>query len=445
MGENKLVPGEPRLGWFVDGNADTPRVAVMLRDTGSAIELTVPLQGMSGRDDPYARWWSGRVMYVDDPDRTRHSYAPPRQLLVEDVDGPVVLVGCRTTGSTSNFSTGRGRIVANFAVIGGRHLRYDKVNALRTDIPALAAWTQLGSMNVSIETNEKRRVSSVQMKLNEAEPVRLNKRLNLSMRSTWRIEQPFNSFAAYEAVEVETSVVRPRGWDEHLEIHGAVLDLVSIAAWRPFGMAATKVLRTDDPVRALSGDELHERWSTVVTHRLPKHEDWKEAPRFLFPWAEVGPTGVTRWLSLRTTYARAIHPLLRVLRSDDPWGHGCVVQSGICLEMLAYLIDVEKNDGANLNSWQQMNFKQGLQVILEDLGMKPFDDIAGWIERAHATYMGAKHPDRPEPDSLVMLNTLRENLLIVRCWIGRQLGVSVDSLRSGLQNDRLTNEFVAID
>ena len=89
-----------------------------------------------------------------------------------------------------------------------------------------------------------------------------------------------------------------------------------------------------------------------------------------------------------------------------------------------------------------MTFRTGLQVILDDMDVKPFEDSEGWIDRAHSAYMGLKHPDRPEPDSLVMLNTLRENLLLVRFWVALQLGVKPKSLVEGVLSDPLTNEFV---
>jgi hypothetical protein len=82
MAKNELIVGQPRLGWFIDGNRDTEQIAVMLQDTGSAIELTVPLRGMFSAKDPYGRWWSSGVAFDDDPDRTKHSYEPPRVLLL---------------------------------------------------------------------------------------------------------------------------------------------------------------------------------------------------------------------------------------------------------------------------------------------------------------------------------------------------------------------------
>lgn len=68
-----------------------------------------------------------------------------------------------------------------------------------------------------------------------------------------------------------------------------MLDLVSVAAWRPFGFSKIEVQRIDDPMRTIDGGVVGERWSQVATHRLPKHEDWPRAPRFLFPYEEIRP------------------------------------------------------------------------------------------------------------------------------------------------------------
>lgn len=445
MAKNELVVGEPRLGWFIDGNAETDSIAVMLRDTGKTIELTVPLQGMFGSNDPYARWWSHGVVFGDDPERSKHSYRPPKVLLMYDHIGGVSLVGCRAGGSNNNFRVGQGRIVANYAVLGGRSLKYDKINGFRAEVPALAAWTRLSSMKVDVTANESNRVQSVQMTLTNAPEVKLARPLNLTMKSTWRTENPRGSFLAYEGVKLETRVGQPREWDDHLHLHGAVLDLVSLAAWRPFGFASIEVLRDDEPVMSAGGTSMGEKWSPVATHRLPTHEPWTKEPRFLFPWIEIGPRGVARWLKLRAHYYQAISPILNVLRSDHVWSHASTVQSGIALEALGYLIDTTKNAGAHLNSRKQINFKPALQVILDDLAESPVTDTADWIDRANEVYMGSKHPDRPELDTLVMLNTLRENILVVRYWIAQQLGATAHSLREGLRTDPLASEFEAIE
>ena len=123
MADNELIVGEPRLGWLIDGNPETPEAAVMLRDTGSVIELRIPLQGMLREDGPYARWWSSLTMHADDPEQTKYSYTPPRVMLFHDDCGVVALVGCRAGGTRQTLDAGYGVIVANYAVLGGRSFK----------------------------------------------------------------------------------------------------------------------------------------------------------------------------------------------------------------------------------------------------------------------------------------------------------------------------------
>lgn len=445
MAKNELVVGEPRLGWFVDGNAETDSISVMLRDTGTTIELSVPLQGIFDLDGPYVRWWSRGIMYGDDPDRSKHSYRPPNTVHMYDHAGDVVLVGCRAAGWHNTLRAGQGRIVASYAVLGARSLKYDNINGLRTEVPALSAWTQLSSMEVDVSKNEFNRPQSVQMALTEGPELKLARSLNLTMKSTWRAENPHGRFFAYESVKLTTHVAQPRGWDDHLRLHGAVLDLVSLAAWRPFGFATVEAHRDDDPAMSDDNTVSNDSWPSVATHRLPRHEPWETEPRFLFPWEEIGPRGIERWLKLRKDYYEAIDPVINVLRSDQVWGHASVVQSGIALEALGYLIDTKKNAGGHLSNRKQISFRDALEVILDDLTEPPFSDTAGWIGRARKVYMGAKHPDTPEPDSLIMLNTHRENLLIIRYWIAQQLGATASSLHHRLPTDPLSSEFELFD
>ena len=143
MANNELIVGEPRLGWLIDGNPETPEAAVMLRDTGSVIELRIPLQGMLREDGPYARWWSSLTIHTDDPKQTKYSHTPPRVMLFHDDRGVVVLVGCRAGGARQTLDAGYGVIVANYAVLGGRSPKYDKINGIRVSRPWLSSRTMM--------------------------------------------------------------------------------------------------------------------------------------------------------------------------------------------------------------------------------------------------------------------------------------------------------------
>ena len=49
---------------------------------------------------------------------------------------------------------GWGRIVPNFAVLGGRNPRYESVNGLRSEIPGLAEWAGLTSVEYASTTDD---------------------------------------------------------------------------------------------------------------------------------------------------------------------------------------------------------------------------------------------------------------------------------------------------
>ena len=462
MADNELIVGEPRLGWLIDGNPKTPKAAVMLRDTGSVVELRIPLQGMLREDGPYARWWSSLTMHADDPEQTKYSYTPPRVMLFHDDRGVVVLVGCRASGARQTLDAGYGVIVANYAVLGGRSPKYDKINGMRSDIPAMAAWTGITSMVVKPNNDTEGLLESVQVELKRLAPIPVSRTLNLAIHPLWEARLPRTAFSARERIMLGTMVKDARSWEDHLMVHGAVWDLVSIAAWKPFSVARLEVCRSDDLSRNSRG--MTGRWSRVVTHRLPQYSDDKSRkPSFLFWYDNIGARGVKRWLRLREAYTDALDPFLSVLRSDEPWSDANVVQIGIVLEKLGYLIDIKKNEGAHLNGQDQLSFMKALQVILDDMPVTPFvdDDTAtddmpddessagntsdAWKANIRAAYMGLKHADRTLPDSLDLINALRKSILVVRFWIANQLGVHQNVLEDGRKSDPLSKRFIGID
>ena len=462
MADNELIVGEPRLGWLIDGNPKTPETAVMLRDTGAAIELRIPLQGMLREDGPYARWWSSLTIHADDPEQTKYSYTPPRVMLFHDDCGVVALVGCRAGGTRQTLDAGYGVIVANYAVLGGRSLKYDKINGMRSDLPAMASWTGITSLIVKANNDAEGLLESVQVELKRLSPVSISRTLNLAIHPLWEARQPHAAFSARERIMLGTMVKDARSWEDHLMVHGAVWDLVSIAAWRPFTVARLEVCRGDDLVRTSRGTT--ERWSQVVTHRLPQYSDDNSRKlSFLFWYDNIGARGVKRWLHLREEYTDAFDPFLSILRSDEPWSDANVVQIGIVLEKLGYLIDIKKNEGDHLNGHNQLSFMEALQVILNDMPVTPFvgddesenevhenessvDDTSDvWKRNIRAAYMGLKHADRTMPDSLDLINALRKSILVVRFWIAHQLGVRDNVLKEGRKYDPLSKSFIGID
>jgi hypothetical protein len=442
-----LVDGAPRLGWLIDGNPETPEIAVMLQDTGDQIVLTVPTKGMFGGTEGFdGRWFMSGFASRDDPDRTRYPYEPPRVLMFVDNEGPVVLVGCHAIGSRSSTKAGVGRIVASFAVIGARNLKYARINGMRSELPGLALWSGQRSVHTKPETDDAGRVQQVQVRLDSPSPTPLARTMNLSLRPTWRTSRPDNigTFTAHDVVELETITKQPRGWTDHLDSHVALRELLVLSAWRHFGFLGLWVNREDDPKRLMSGETTGPRWSEVATHLLREHGAWDQPPRFLFTFQDIGPTGVRRWLRLRSRYSRAMQPLVAIADQKDAFWETRMVQSGIALEALGYQIELDRG-GGNLDSRGQLSYPKAIDTVLEDMAVVPIDDVEDWKRRSRECHVGVKHADTGLPDALELANTLRENLLVLRTWLASRLGCPKSTLQKRCERDPLADEYVAMD
>lgn len=442
MENNRLRVGEPRLCRLIDGDPETSGAVVMLRDTGNAIEATFPIAGMVDSGGSYDRWWSRGVTYGDDPD---YSYSPPSVMLLYDDNGSVVLIGCRATEWKRTLNAGRGVIVADFAVIGGESLDYGKINGMRTASPAYSQWMGGSSISVNRDVDQSDRLQSLTLSLKRVEDFQVSQRFSLSARWDWRVMPVLGGYDVRESLVFQTVVEDPREWSAHLNLHLDVLDLISIAAWKNCAFSEIYVNRRDDPEKALAGNILGVRWAEVMSRVLPGDDVSDCGKNFLFTYNDASSGVIDIWFQLKMDYGRALDYLLRILRSGHTWSPQSAVISSIALEQLGYLIEDHDNSRSHLDNRGQLHFKDALGVILDDMEAIPIgcDDVEGWKERCRNVYMGAKHADREEADHLTMLNTLRENLLVLRYWIAQRLGVSGDVLERNLARDPLKSGFVA--
>lgn len=266
--------------------------------------------------------------------------------------------------------------------------------------------------------------------------------MNLSLYPTWRASNPDQdgAFVGEDIVQLETRTKRPRSWNDHLAAHSAIRELLLIAAWYPFGFSRLWVHRGDDPETVASGKPVGDRWAEAVTYRLRKHKAWDREPKFLFRLADLPAGAVSRWIKLRSTYERALQPLVALGDETQGFLEARMVQSGIALEALGHQIGVAQGRSPN----SQTKYSTALNRVLGELAYNPID-ATDWKSRSIDCYRGVKHADRAVPDSLIMLNTLRENLLVLRLWVASRLGVAARDLRSRVPRDPLASEYVLLD
>lgn len=449
MSANTLVEGIPRIGWMVDGDPNTPEIAVMLERTDEAIQLTIPTKGLFAREDPYGRWFSSGVEYGDDPDRTRYRYLPPSSLLFNDHRGHVSLIGCRQdAASFGSNGAGFGRVVAEYAVLGGRSwANFEKVNGVRTELPGLAEWTGISSRRADVKSDKANRTLeySITMRSPAAQPLARNK--NLTLQPTWRSSAPApGTIATHDVIQIATTSKRPEAWDGLLAPHRAVQDLLSLSAWKQFGFSRIEVGVAEQPSRhetPTDGEDTIMVWSEVVTHRLRVADAAPPDVNFLFNFADIGTAGVQRWLRLRSKYERALLPLIGIIDERGLFVETRVAQTGIAIEALGFQLARDGANGSTLNARGQITYSDAMDSILADMPVIPVPDVDAWKERSRLSYMGVKHADNPTPDIVTLANAYRENSLVLRYWVAGRLGCAAETLRARLDRDPLSGDFIA--
>jgi hypothetical protein len=266
--------------------------------------------------------------------------------------------------------------------------------------------------------------------------VSLASRLNASVIPMWRLERDsaHGPRQIHDESYVETRAARPRDWEEHLQVHQAVRELLNIATWQPFRYHQILVSRDDDPVRTI-GDMVSERWCTVKTYALRANVSPQGNPRYWFGYGDIRSTGFRRWLKLRDKYKRATTPMLSLVASSrSELIESRLNQSSISLEALGYQLALDA--GKSESAARKLTYEARLEIIANAIPVSPV--MPDWSRRAADAYNGVKHANRAMPATRDMLRVLLENTLTFRVWAAHRLGVPTAIVSDAVDIDTAT-------
>lgn len=438
---NELAPNEPRLGYFYDGDDATPTTAAQLvRTDDEGAVLSVAWEDRSDAGRIFERWFSGStVMWGDDPERTEYKYDVPRLLDFADAHGRVALIGCHRGPSTSGGSAGLGvgHIRVDYAVMGARNSAdYEEINGMRSEIAGLGDWVGLTSIEQTRHT-EGNRLKRAVFTLESPESIPVPGVEGLSLRPSFQYGDgavPDQTILT-DRIYVETLYSDPAPWEQHLTIHGAIRELIAVAAWSPRHFLSHRVQRDGDGLRTLDGEEHGPEWREVITNRTrvaaKAQPDRRRRP--LFTFATIGADGVATWLHLRETKKRGIGPIVALLNAESTLIETGMAQMGIGLEGLGYSLAVDA--GFSKGKSDGLTLKQRLSHIIADCKIDlPFSG-EDWVERTARIYNAVKHADRAVEDPLDILNCYRECSIVFRAWLAGRLGADPVTVRQSLQYD----------
>ena len=394
----------------------------------------------------FERWFSGEtVRWGDDPDRTRYAYKVPRLLDFADANGRVALIGCRSGSSRSGGSAGLGvgRIRVDFAVIGARQsAEYDEINGMRSEISGLGDWVGLTSLSQEYRAEGNRLKSAVfKLEAPDAIPIPGVEGLHLLPSFQYRSGSTPDETILHDRIYVETVYSKPAPWEQHLELHSGIRDLIAVAAWSPRHFLSHQVQRDGDGIRTLDGVEHGPEWREVVTTRtriLGKSRPDRRRDS-LFTYHMIGPEGLAAWLRLREDKKRGIGPIVSLLTGEPAAIETTMTQMGIGLEGLGYSLSIDA--GVTKSQASKLSFRERLVHIVEDCRIDlPFSGDA-WASRTAHVYNSVKHADRAPEDALDVLNCYRECSVVFRTWLAGRLGADPIAVKRNLELDPSTTPY----
>lgn len=436
--KNALIDGQHRLGWLIDGLADTPMVSCTLRRIDDRIELLVP---WSDHKSPYWRWFGGEVThYGDDPDKTGFNYAPPNVLWFNDEKGCVTLVGCRVRGHNEQLGgPGVGRIGVRRAVFGGRQfIDYARIHGFRSVIPGMSQWLHLRSMSEDAEYDDDQRLQSVTLTLKSPDPVPLHRNLNLIARPSFHYELSAHGDTTEirERVLIETHGSDLAEWADHELMHIQIAELVGLAAWAPFNVSETTAQRLDDPIRVLFGGPVGDRWASVIRTDSRQYPLKDGHIQFLFTFQHIGPQGIEKWIDLREAFARGIGSILDLHRREPTPIEIQVSQAGIGLDGIGYLLALK--GGLSERDANREIHKDRLKRVYDDLVVPLPFLVEPWATRAADAYNATKHANREMPAFEELVEVRRMLQIVFRVWVAGRIGVPPATLATRLLNDHMS-------
>lgn len=435
---NELLNGTRRTGDFFASAGDAPTAKATLARTDQGISITI---AWSHPDVPYANWFLDDSTFPWDGQHLPNS--TPKRVMFYDSHGRVLLIRCRAFGYHANYGgPGSGTLWARAAIMDVfEDKEFDRPHGLQTEISGLREWLGSSSWEEQIDRSGGRvRVTLRSLETNRIE-IGEHEALALYFRSDWGIDDDaeHDRRILLNHLWCITRGAEPKPWDDHMQLHRAVRDLLVISRWRNESCVPVRVLRTDAPLITMDGKTHGDLWHAVVVA-----EDQRElAPTSLFPhlikYEDIGPDGVMRWVALRNEFKRALDPVISSLDLENANVSTLLAHTGPGLEALGYLLMVR--DGVDTKVAAHARLLARFERVLRDVSAcLPFDGDR-WAAETASTYNALKHANRERPDDIEILSAWARSIIVVRAWVACELGIEKSVLKGRFKDDRQPYEF----
>lgn len=444
----KLDLTEPIIAWLLEPDSSRAEVAAMLRDTGKRFELAVPFRG---NFDKYQQWFlpSSTVVLNDKP---LEPVKLPNIIRTVSNGRFYTLVGCQVSGSVT-AGTGTGIVVPTYVVFGTSKTNFEKIHAMRSNIPGLSSWAGISSLSLSLGDGPSEKTEVIAEPCNEIvidESVGLKLHPDYSVRTSLKRDEVI----ARQMVSIETRTNELRSWTWHLSYHRSLMNLLTVSDWVPRTFADLEILRDEDSYE-LNGKK-SEAWHPVLSYmpRVDRSHFENPESQYLFRFSDIREEGIRKWLELSDRCQQGMALLAYVAREQEHLALETLnMLTGTVLDCIGWYIVETKRQKRRMKrnyrtgQMQSAGFYQMLGAIQDDLGdVFPFVKPDEWKENMKKAFVGNKHGDAEGADFQTMYDVTMQSLVIARIWVGLQLGADGNTLKEHVPSDEIgkrVSRFIA--
>lgn len=421
---NSLSPGDLRSGQLVDGVEGTPFQSCSLSyEPRIGPVLSIPYIRDVEQFSATTDWFEGRT---------------PPSLMFQDNLGTVTFTGLRRRSMTGDPLV-LGRLRANVAIFG-EPLELEpeyRIATMASKIDGLGNFASFNSIDSVVEATDQGHRVIVTVEATENITCE-HGGFQFTIRATtpWSATRG-QSFEAHAGAILETTSVQGATADEHLTAQWPIRSLLVLAYGTKLYWRRHHILDEKFPVRTIDGATHGPDECLVLLRRTVEDAEQPEHPHSsfavpMFHLADLGQSGVSRWLSLYEdpVFRKAIEPAVEVINGASRFLEPQVLLAMLALDAMGYYLDNARSRNVPLS----VQIERCLVSANIDLGSIGTNSE---IARAMANVNNdLKHPDRLQrPDPLQLNLVAKLSVAVMRLQLFSLLDLP-DSSRTRFVGNR---------
>lgn len=365
----------------------------------------------------------------------------PLSLRFHGTGGSFVLAACQDIGGTaSTRGPAVSRIRARRVIeCGNGDMFYDEVDGMTSEVDGLASWAGMSTVTQTYEWDEATGTSVVVLRAENQPPIHFGGDGAATIESSFSYDPrpKGNVFGITDRAILRTRSISTSPWQDHAAVHHMFQDLMCLVFGQARLSRIKSIKREDDQPNVKPGDH-RRQWREVYEPNFGRSMegttplDRREAEP-LFRLVDCDRAAVTAWIDGWHLWSRPTWIAVTTMFQKGTPVESRLLQIGVSLEALGFALWTEEEPGGERTpTFIELVERVTAAVPMEHVELTGKHDAGAWCRAFNEAFKGAKHADKPLPESSEAQEFADQGLNLIRTWLGIRLGVELDLLKERL-------------